>query len=169
MERGAAAAVCRRDARAQSRRLGEAAGGRLYSWGRRRRRNTCRPGHGVAPPGREAYPRGDRAHRAHARWADRLSRTGKGGEKGSGLAHILEDHEGQFADWGIARDAIPEFIFKLLREAEAIGKYGRDGVVYRTVVNDETRHFNIVVGDNGYIVTAHPLEQSKVKKVRPLR
>jgi hypothetical protein len=90
-------------------------------------------------------------------------------ERESGLAHILERHAGEFADWGIARDAIPEFIFKLLREAEAIGKYGGGGVVYRTVVNGETRHFRIVVSDNGYIVTAHPLEQSKLKKVRPLR
>jgi hypothetical protein len=94
---------------------------------------------------------------------------GKGGDEGSGLAHILENHEKQFADRGITRDAIPEFVFKLLREAEAIGKYGRGGVVYRTVVNGETRPFVIVVGDNGYLVTAHPLDLSELKRVRPLR
>jgi hypothetical protein len=87
----------------------------------------------------------------------------------SGLAHILKKHEKQFADLGITRDAIPEFVFKLLREAEAIGKHGGDGVVYRTVVNGETRHFVIVVSDNGYIVTAYPLRQRHLKKVRPLR
>ncbi|ANF56445.1 two-partner secretion domain-containing protein [Halotalea alkalilenta] len=81
--------------------------------------------------------------------------AGKGGEGGSGLAHIIERHASQFADKGIPVNDIPYVIMAAIKEDKIVGKNGT-APVYEIVYMGEKKYIAIGVGDNGYIVRANP-------------
>ncbi|MEM8532125.1 MAG: hypothetical protein AAGF95_14865 [Chloroflexota bacterium] len=93
----------------------------------------------------------------------RIERMPNGGiaflERGNaraGLQHILERHGSQFAQWGVGPNQIPSVIFRALREGVVVGTRGA-GTIYRVTINGTTRNILVVRGNNGFIVTAHPI------------
>lgn len=79
----------------------------------------------------------------------------KGDDK-SGLQHIVNRHKGDFEKQDINESQIPDVIMEALQRGERVGTQ-RDGEIYRIAINGKTRHILIVVGKNGYIVTAYPV------------
>lgn len=93
-------------------------------------------------------------------------------EKGSasaGLEHILngdgrtQGHAGDFERaFGISREKIPEFLHKVVSEGKVVSnkikiKNGREG--YERVYYYDGKHYVLTgVGENGFIVSAYPVE-----------
>ena len=78
------------------------------------------------------------------------------GNARAGLQHILERHGSQFAQWGVGPNQVPALIFRVLREGVVVGTRGA-GTIYRVTIDGTTRHILVVRGNNGFIVTAHPI------------
>lgn len=78
------------------------------------------------------------------------------GNARAGLQHILERHGSQFAQWGVGPNQVPAVIFRALQEGVVVGTRGV-GTIYRVTINGTTRHILVVRGNNGFIVTAHPI------------
>ncbi|MCC5614348.1 hypothetical protein LC605_04495 [Nostoc sp. CHAB 5836] len=84
---------------------------------------------------------------------------GKAGRRGSGLSHILKEHQDDFARRGISQNEIPDAVMA----AVTIGKFlGYQGTIeprreiYEVIFNGQTQYIAVSVGDNGYIVGANP-------------
>lgn len=81
------------------------------------------------------------------------------GRSGSGFRHILQ-HLSQFQErWGIAvsEEELLNIIVDALKSGTVVGKVGKGGDLYEgTLLNGQSVIFAIVVGENGYIVTAYP-------------
>lgn len=73
------------------------------------------------------------------------------GNSRAGLQHINERHTDEFAEFGVQEADIPDFIEQALSDGNRIGTYN-GAPVY--LVGDTP--VTVVVGDNGYIVTAYP-------------
>ena len=73
------------------------------------------------------------------------------GNSSSGLQHIKERHSDQFQTWGVQETEIPEFVQQAITDGNHIGT-NNGAPVY--LVGDTP--VTIVVGDNGYVVTAYP-------------
>lgn len=78
-----------------------------------------------------------------------------GGVK-SGLTHILDRHASDFIRKGVPAARIPTTILRALRDGKIVG-HATDGTPIRALtVNGETLTIKVVVGSNGYIVSAFP-------------
>jgi hypothetical protein len=87
--------------------------------------------------------------------------TGSGGEGGSGLLHILERHANQFAQLGVDASNIPNVIINTLKDqnpSQVIPDAVRGGDIriFSTMVGGIEHGLAVVVGGNGYFVTAYP-------------
>lgn len=80
------------------------------------------------------------------------------GTAASGLAHIVGRHGSQFAQWGARTGPqIANLIINTVRTATPIATYPGGVFDYAVKIGDRVRVLRIVIGNNGYIVTAHPL------------
>jgi filamentous hemagglutinin len=78
------------------------------------------------------------------------------GNSQSGLVHILERHAADFANRGIEASQISKALFTALDEGTEIGARG-GASIYQFVYSGQVQNVAIVIGSNGYIVTAHPI------------
>ena len=81
---------------------------------------------------------------------------GSVGLKGSGLAHILENHGSDFANRGISAGEVPDLIMQAIDQNVVVGQ-DKGGLIYQVIYNNVTQLVEIVTSSNGYIVTAHPV------------
>ena len=74
----------------------------------------------------------------------------------SGLTHILDRHASDFLNKGVSAADIPTTIFRALRDGKIVG-HATDGTPIRALtVSGETLTIKVVIGSNGYIVSAFP-------------
>lgn len=90
--------------------------------------------------------------------------TGKGGERGSGLQHILENHEGDFLNRGVSKEEIPDLIIKSATEGKEIGIQGKSRIIYQLEINQCIQYLSLEISNNGYIVSANPTPTRLIKK-----
>jgi filamentous hemagglutinin len=88
------------------------------------------------------------------RIGERIIFLEEGGEL-SGLQHILKNHLTQFLTQGVPAQRIPDLIFHALRYGQYIGQVGTASV-YEVQFLGVLQRVAIVVGSNGYVVTAFP-------------
>ncbi|NEP58411.1 MAG: hypothetical protein F6K31_15565 [Symploca sp. SIO2G7] len=84
---------------------------------------------------------------------------GKAGKGGSGLAHILDNHQEDFARRGITEDQIPDAVIAALVQGRFIRNQGTifpPREIYEIPFNGITQYIAVSVGNNGYIVGANP-------------
>ncbi|QSJ16506.1 hypothetical protein JYQ62_33125 [Nostoc sp. UHCC 0702] len=84
---------------------------------------------------------------------------GKAGKKGSGLAHILEKHQEDFAKRGISENEIPDAVMAAVTRGTLLGYQGTiepRRPIYEVIFNGQTQYIAVTVSDNGYIVGANP-------------
>jgi hypothetical protein len=83
------------------------------------------------------------------------------GNSKAGLQHILERHSADFEAKGISEAQVPEALMKATTEGKVVGTVG-SGKNARPIYEFEhlgkTQRVTVGVGDNGYIVTAHPVQ-----------
>lgn len=70
--------------------------------------------------------------------------TGKSGEGGSGLTHIIEQHGKQFEARGISADAIPRYLLMALSEGKLVGQQG-SRPVYELIYDGKRQRVAITV------------------------
>lgn len=92
------------------------------------------------------------------------------GNPGAGFYHMTHDakthrsHSKQlFNQFGINEKDIPHFIQKAIQSNKFIEDKKR-GIRYYNVKGNDTHYLSIVVGSNGYIITAFPTRKSKIKR-----
>ncbi len=68
--------------------------------------------------------------------------TGKGGERGSGLLHILENHREDFLQRGIAEEQIPDLIITAISEGTIIGIQGESRIIYQVETSKSRLHLD---------------------------
>jgi hypothetical protein len=91
--------------------------------------------------------------------------TGKGGERGSGLQHILDNHKKDFLNRGISEEQIPDLIIKAATEGKEIGiRQGKSREIYQVEINKCNQYLSLEISDNGYIVSANPTPTRLIKK-----
>ena len=78
--------------------------------------------------------------------------------KPSGLAHILDAHQSNFNDKGIATADIADFVLTAVAKGTIIGYQGKGTgrPIYEVTYNGLTHRVAVTVGSNGYIVGANP-------------
>ncbi len=81
--------------------------------------------------------------------------TGHGGDKGSGLAHIIEDHGKQFNRKGVSNTELPRYLLQAVCTGKVVGRQGTRKV-YEFNYNGSRHRVAITVSNNGYIVGANP-------------
>lgn len=81
--------------------------------------------------------------------------TGRSGERGSGLSHIIEEHGKQFNARGISNSELPEYLLQAVSTGKIVGKQGTRPI-YEFTYNGTRQRVAITVSDNGYIVGANP-------------
>ncbi len=84
---------------------------------------------------------------------------GKAGKKGSGLAHIIEQHRDDFARRGISEDEIADAVIVAITRGTFLGYQGTvepRREIYEIIFNGETQYIAVTVSNNGYIVGANP-------------
>ncbi|MHC5933873.1 hypothetical protein [Nostoc sp.] len=84
---------------------------------------------------------------------------GKAGIRGSGLAHILNKHQEDFAKLGISENEIPDAVMAAVTRGKFRGYQGTiepRREIYEVIFNGQTQYIAVTVGDNGYIVGANP-------------
>ncbi len=81
---------------------------------------------------------------------------GKGGERGSGLQHILEKHLKDFANRGISQEQIPDAIITAIIEGKIVRYQQQDRPIYEVSFNGKRQLIAVTVANNGYIVCANP-------------
>ena len=89
--------------------------------------------------------------------------TEKGGERGSGLQHILENHQKDFLNRGISEEQIPDLIIKAATEGKEIGIQGKSRIIYQVEVNQCIQYLSLEISHNGYIVSANPTPTRLIK------
>ncbi|MCM1546923.1 MAG: hypothetical protein NC034_01060, partial [Ruminococcus sp.] len=82
------------------------------------------------------------------------------GNSSAGFNHILTRHPvEQFSTFGVNSEAdLSQLLLDTVSNKIPIGTYGGSGTVY--TINENT-YINIVIGSNGYVVTAHPITDVK--------
>ena len=85
------------------------------------------------------------------------------GDKPSGLAHILDAHQSNFNDIGIATEDIADFILTAVAKGTIVGYQGKGTgrPIYEVTYNDSLQRVAVTVGSNGYIVGANPKKGDK--------
>lgn len=80
------------------------------------------------------------------------------GDSPSGLAHILDAHDQDFANQSITSDEIPQYIMTAVKYGTIVGYQGRGHgrPIYEFTYDGTTRRIAITIGSNGYIVGANP-------------
>ena len=86
--------------------------------------------------------------------------TGQSGERGSGLAHIIEEHGKQFNGKGISNSELPEYLLQAVSTGKIVGKQGTRPI-YEFTYNGTRQRVAITVSENGYIVGANPRSMPK--------
>ncbi len=84
---------------------------------------------------------------------------GKAGRRGSGLAHILQQHREDFQRRGILEHEIPDAVMTAVISGRFLGYQGTvepRREIYEVIFNGQTQYIAVSVGDNGYIVGANP-------------
>lgn len=84
---------------------------------------------------------------------------GKVGRRGSGLAHILEQHQEDFARRGISENEIPNAVIAAVTTGIFLGYQGTiepRREIYEVSFNGQTQYIAVSVSNNGYIVGANP-------------
>jgi hypothetical protein len=81
-------------------------------------------------------------------------------EKGNakaGLEHIMTRHGSQFSKLGVTgEEKVSRLIMDTLHTKAPV-RTVKDGQVFKVLMGGTEREMNIVVGNNGFIVTAYPL------------
>jgi hypothetical protein len=68
----------------------------------------------------------------------------------------MAEHGSQFAAWGLKTEqAVADFILKTVGTTPA-GQMVRDATIFSVTVGDKARNLAVVIGSNGYIVSAYP-------------
>jgi hypothetical protein len=91
--------------------------------------------------------------------------TGKGGERGSGLLHILENHREDFLNRGITEEQIPDLIIRAISEGTIIGIQGKSRLIYQVEINKIIQYVSLEISYNGYIVSANPTLTRLINKL----
>jgi filamentous hemagglutinin len=91
--------------------------------------------------------------------------TGKGGARGSGLLHILENHREDFLNRGIAEEQIPDVIITAISEGIIIGIQGKSRMIYQVKIDEILQYISLEVSHNGYIVSANPTPTRLINKL----
>jgi hypothetical protein len=91
--------------------------------------------------------------------------TGKGGERGSGLLHILENHREDFLNRGITEEQIPDLIIRAISEGTIIGIQGKNRLIYQVEINEIIQYVSLEISYNGYIVSANPTPTRLIDKL----
>ncbi len=84
---------------------------------------------------------------------------GKPGKRGSGLLHILEGHQEDFANRGIAENEISDVVIAAVTNGIFLGYQGTvepRREIYEIIFNGKKHCIAVTVSDNGYIVGANP-------------
>jgi len=81
---------------------------------------------------------------------------GKGGKRGSGLKHILENHQQEFSTRGLSETNLPDVIINAVTQGEIVGYQQTNRPIYKIGFNDQIQLIAVTVADNGYIVCANP-------------
>lgn len=69
----------------------------------------------------------------------------------------MQRHAPQFAKWGLHSDQeVSDLIIQTLRTGTPINTDPRGAIDYAVRVNGEARILRIVVGENGFVVSAYP-------------
>jgi hypothetical protein len=88
--------------------------------------------------------------------------TGKAGDKGSGLLHILENHREDFLQRGIAEEQIPDLIITAISEGTIIGIQGKSRIIYQVEI---IQYVSLEISHNGYLVSANPTPTRLINKL----
>ena len=91
--------------------------------------------------------------------------TGKAGDKGSGLLHILENHREDFLQRGITEEQIPDLIVTAISEGKIIGIQGKSRIIYQVEMNGIIQYVSIEISPNGYLVSANPTPTRLINKL----
>lgn len=80
------------------------------------------------------------------------------GQNPSGLAHIVNAHESNFNQKGIASSDISDFVLTAVSKGEIVGYQGKGTgrPIYKVTYNGKEYKVAVTVGSNGYIVGANP-------------
>ena len=91
---------------------------------------------------------------------------GKSGANGSGLKHIVEKHEKEFAKQGISKKETPQYLMAAIKNGKIVGHQGRGKTrpIYEFTYKGKKRRVAITSGSNGYIVGANPASVPKEDK-----
>ena len=81
---------------------------------------------------------------------------GKGGKRGSGLKHILENHQQEFATRGLCETNLPDAIINAVTQGEIVDYQQTNRPIYKISFNNKIQLIAVTVADNGYIVCANP-------------
>ncbi|WP_449417926.1 hypothetical protein [Phormidium nigroviride] len=81
---------------------------------------------------------------------------GKGGKRGSGLKHILENHQQEFATRGLSETNLPDAIINAVTQGEIVDYQQTNRPIYKISFNNKIQLIAVTVADNGYIVCANP-------------
>jgi hypothetical protein len=80
------------------------------------------------------------------------------GGAAAGLTHIMQRHGSQFAQWGLRTGPqVANFIMNTVRTGTPIATYPGGAADYVVRIGGNIHVVRIVIGSNGFIVTAHPL------------
>lgn len=91
--------------------------------------------------------------------------TGKGGKRGSGLLHILENHREDFLKRGITEEQIPDLMIKAISEGKMIGIQGKSRMIYQVEIKGMIQYVSLEISHNGYIVSANPTPTRLINKL----
>ena len=76
----------------------------------------------------------------------------------AGLTHIMQRHGSQFAVWGLrSSQAVGQFLVNTVRTLTPVATQSGGAFDFVVRVGGAERMVRIVIGSNGFIVTAHPL------------
>lgn len=91
--------------------------------------------------------------------------TGKGGKRGSGLLHILENHQEDFLQRGITEEQIPDLIVTAISEGKIIGIQGKSRIIYQVEIKEIIQYVSLEISHNGYLVSANPTPTRLINKL----
>ena len=78
------------------------------------------------------------------------------GDNGSGLQHIMLGHSTEFSKWGLnSQQEVSSFIEDAIKSNDYTIR-GAGDYIYNVSVNGISKQMEVVISNNGYIVTAHP-------------
>jgi hypothetical protein len=81
-------------------------------------------------------------------------------EKGNssvGLQHLMERHATDFAKWGLTSETqVVDLIMQTIQKGGGV-PYKDGGMLYDVIINGAVKHLNVVIGNNGFIVTGYPI------------